>query len=83
MRAGLLNRTQEVAGGRLATSAQPPRATPTTAALVSSKHALCPIRPPAPPDTTGALRKGLRCFTARRPLPEWIFQRPRSTRRNA
>ena len=81
MRAGAGRQTQEVAGGRLATSAQPPRATRSPAAQVSCQHALYPIRPIVPLDTPGALREGLRCSTASRPLPEWILQRPRHARR--
>lgn len=57
-----------VAGGRLASSAQPPRATPL------STHRLLTLSTPQPfrsfsfLDTTGALLQGLRCFPTFRPL---------------
>jgi len=60
--------TQEVAGGRLASSAQPPRATPVF------PHRLSPSFTPQPfpfdlaTGTNGALLEGLRCLTASRPL---------------
>jgi hypothetical protein len=77
MRTAVRRQTQEVAGGGLTTTAQPPRATRTRAVTASSQYAPCPIRPAARPDTPGALRKGLRWSMARRPLPEEIFQRPK------
>ena len=63
----------EVAGGRLASSAQPPRA--------PSFFTLGPSHQPTPQpfssapflDTPGALLEGLRRFTAFRPLPEQTF----------
>jgi hypothetical protein len=69
VRISLYRQTQEVAGGHLATSAQPPRAT-----FVFSLRLLPPFTPqPFPSDlatgTNGALLEGLRCLTASRPLP--------------
>ena len=61
--------TPTVAGGRLATSAQPPRATLTLAANVSNQRTPLPTRSILPLDTPDALREGLRCSTASRPLP--------------
>lgn len=61
--------TQEVAGGRLATSSQPPRATPTHTARGSYQRTPQPIRSGLLLDTPGALREGLRCSPASRPLP--------------
>ena len=58
-----------VAGGRLASSAQPPRATSTFIHRLSSRHAPQPLPSVSFLDTTGALLEGLRCFTAFRPLP--------------
>jgi hypothetical protein len=83
MSAGVGRQTEEVAGGRLATSAQPPRATPTPDTNVSSEHTPHPIRTVLPFDTPGALREGLRCFTALRPLPEGILQKPGRARRSS
>jgi hypothetical protein len=80
MSAGARSQTEEVAGGRLATSAQPPRATRPPDTNVSSGHTPHPIRTAPPFDTPGALREGLRCFTALRPLPGRIFQEPGQTR---
>lgn len=74
MRAGVRTQTEEVAGGRLATSAQPPRATPIPAATASFGRTPRPVRSVLSLDTSRALREGLRCLTARRPLPETIFQ---------
>jgi hypothetical protein len=74
MKRAIKTRIEEVAGGSLATSAQPPRATRTLAANVSCQRTPRPIRTVRPLDTSGALRKGLRCLTARHPLPERILQ---------
>ena len=60
---------QEVAGGRLATSSQPPRATLTLAARASYQRTPHPIRSGLLLDTPGALLEGLRCSPASRPLP--------------
>jgi type IV secretory pathway TrbF-like protein len=57
-----------VAGGRLASSAQPPRATPVFSQNASSPHGSQPNRSMVFGDTPGALLEGLRCFTASRPL---------------
>ena len=57
------------AGSRLATSAQPPRATSPFSLCVSSQHAPQPIRFIVPFETPGALLEGLRCLPASRPLP--------------
>ena len=66
--------TPTVAGGRLATSAQPPRATLTLAPNVSNQRTLFPTRSLLPLYTPDALREGLHCSTASRPLPRtrWI-----------
>jgi hypothetical protein len=61
--------TQEVAGGRLTTSSQPPRATLTLAARASYPPTPYPIRSGLLLDTPGALREGPRCSPASRPLP--------------
>jgi hypothetical protein len=69
MRIRVQKQTQEVAGGRLASSAQPPRATS------AFPHRLSPLFTPQPfaldpaTATNGALLEGLRCLTASRPLP--------------
>jgi hypothetical protein len=60
---------ETVAGGRLATSAQPPRATPILDSQVSSELTQHPICSFLPLDDPGALRVGLHCLTASRPLP--------------
>ena len=65
----LHRQTQEVAGGRLASSAQPPRAPSFFSPDLSSPHAPQPSRSTLLTDTPGALRESLRCFTASRPLP--------------
>ncbi len=83
MIAGVATQTEEVAGGRLATSAQPPRATRSPDTNGSSQHTPHPIRTVPPFDTPGALRKGLRCFTASRPLPGSTLQKPGQTRRTS
>jgi hypothetical protein len=69
MSAGVSIQTEKVADGRLATSAQPPRATPMLDSQVSSEAAPHPIRSLLLPDDPGALRVGLNCSTASRPLP--------------
>jgi hypothetical protein len=63
----------EVAGGRLASSAQHPRATsfPTLAPLPQPMPQ--PISSTSFLDTPDALLEGLRCFTAYRPLPDQNF----------
>ena len=65
--------SKEVAGGRLASSAQPPRAT--SSLTPPSSPQLTPQPIPSPPflETPGALLEGLRCFTAYRPLPDQNF----------
>jgi hypothetical protein len=70
MRLRAYTRTQEVAGGRLATSAQPHRATFFFHPGSSSFHAPQPISRVFALLTIGALREGLRCFPAFRPLQE-------------
>ena len=62
-------RVQEVASGLLASSAQPPRATPSVAHRLSLQPAPPPTRLPSFLVNPGALLEGLRCFTAFRPLP--------------
>lgn len=62
MKVGVSTHTEEVAGGRSATSAQPPRATPVPATKVSSPPTLHPIRTTSLLDTPGALLEGLRCY---------------------
>jgi hypothetical protein len=61
--------SEEVAVRHLATSAQPPRATPTFSQNISSSHTPQPTRSVLLGDTPGALLKGLRCFPAACPLP--------------
>jgi hypothetical protein len=77
MSTGVGRQTEEVAGGSLATSAQPPRATRPPDTNASSQHTPHPIRTAAPFDTPGALREGLRCFTALLPLPVTFSREPR------
>ena len=62
MRIPVHTQTEEVAGGRSATSAQPPRATLVPATKVSSPHTPHPIRSSSLLDTPGALLEGLRCY---------------------
>jgi len=57
-----------VAGGRLASSAQPPRATPLSTSRLLTLSTPQPFRSFSFLDTTGALLEGLRCFPAFRPL---------------
>ena len=61
--------TQEVAGGCLATSSQPPRATPTRTAWASYQRTPQPIRSGLLLNTPGALREDFRCSPASSPLP--------------
>ena len=77
MRVVVARQTEEVAGGSLPTSAQPPRATRPPDTNASSQDTPHPIRTIAPCDTPGALREGLRCFPALRPLPETFPREPR------
>jgi len=58
-----------LAGGRLASSAQPPRATLLFTLCASSRRTPQPFPSISFLDTPGALLEGLRCFTAFRPLP--------------
>ncbi len=69
MTSGIHRRIQEVAGGRLASSAQPPRAPFFFSPDLSSPPTPQPSRSTLLADTPGALRESLRCFTASRPLP--------------
>ena len=57
-----------VAGGRLASSAQPPRAPSAAAQRLLLQPASQPFRSPYFLDEPCALLEGLRCFTAFRPL---------------
>ena len=59
---------ERVAGGRLASSAQPPRATSPAAQCLSLPPTPQPFRSTFFLDEPGALLEGLRCFTAFRPL---------------
>jgi hypothetical protein len=59
---------ETVAGGRLASSAQPPRATSRFTHRHSTRRAPQPFPRAFFLDTPDALREGLRCFTAFRPL---------------
>jgi len=61
MRVPVHTQTEEVAGGRSATSARPPRATLLPATKVSSPHTQHPIRSSSLLDTPGALLGGLLC----------------------
>jgi hypothetical protein len=58
-----------VACRRLASSAQPPRATASSPHRFSTRPTPQPTRSISFLDTPGALREGLRYFTAFRPLP--------------
>ena len=62
MRIPVHTQTEEVADGRSATSAQPPRATLVPATKISSPPPLHPIRSSSLPDTPGALLEGLHCY---------------------
>jgi hypothetical protein len=63
------SQTKEVAGDRLATSAQPPHVTPTLTVTLRSELTPHPVRSLSLLDTPDVLREGLRCSTAPRPLP--------------
>lgn len=69
MRGRVHTQTQEVAGGRLASSAQPPRATPLPAQRSSPQTTPQPTTSTGVLDKPGTLLEGLRCFPAFRPLP--------------
>ena len=58
-----------VASGRLASSAQPPRATSVFPHRLSPSFTPQPFPLDLATGTTGALLEGLRCFTASRALP--------------
>jgi hypothetical protein len=58
------------AGGRLASSAQPPRATSFLTHRLSPQPTPQPTSSASFLDIPGALLKGLRCRTAFRPLPD-------------
>jgi hypothetical protein len=62
MRIPVHAQTEEVAGGRSATSAQPPHATLVPVTKVSSPPTLHPIRSSSLPDAPGALLEGLHCY---------------------
>jgi hypothetical protein len=62
MRIRVHAQTEEVAGGRSATSAQPPHATLLPATKVFSPHTPHPIGSSSLLDTLGALLEGLRCY---------------------
>lgn len=62
MRIPVHAQTEEVAGGRSATSAQPPHATLVPASKVFSPHTPHPIGSSSHLDTPGALLEGLRCY---------------------
>lgn len=64
--------TEQVAGSRLATSAQPPRATSPSTLMASFQQTLQPIRSTLLLDEPGALLEGLRRSTASRPLPALV-----------
>jgi len=69
MRIRVHKQTQEVAGGRLASSAQPQRATFNFPLRLSRAFTPQPFPLDLATGTTGALLEGLRCLTASRPLP--------------
>ena len=62
MRIPVHAQTEEVAGGRSATSAQPPHATLVPTTKVSSPSTPHPIRSSSFLDTAGALLEGLRYY---------------------
>ena len=66
--------TEMVAGGRLTSSAQPPHAPLFFTPCLSSPHTPQPFPPASFLKTPSALREGLRCFTAFRPLPLHFFK---------
>jgi hypothetical protein len=62
MRIPVHAQTEKVAGGRSATSAQPPHATLVPATTISSPPTPHPIGSPSLLDTPSALLEGLRCY---------------------
>lgn len=69
MSVGIQTKSKAVAGGRLATSAQPTRATLTLQLQNLPEVTPNPIRSFSLRDNPGALRVSLHCLTASRPLP--------------
>jgi len=69
MTAPFQTQTEEFVGSRLATSAQPPRATSPFSSMASSQRAPQPIRSLVLLDNPDARLEGLRCSPASRPLP--------------
>ena len=67
-------RTETIAGGRLTSSAQPPHAPLSYTPRLSSPRTPQPFPSASFLDAPGALREGLRCFTAFRPLPLHFFK---------
>lgn len=80
MTSRITNRPGGGPGGRLATSAQSPRATSTRAARAPSQQWLYAIGAVLLSDTSGALREGLRCSPAPRLLPQEISDSPQRKR---
>ncbi len=72
--------TEEVAGSRLATSAQPPRATSPFSPMASSQRVPQPIRSLVLLDNPDALLEGLRCSTASCPLPTLAHSEEKTSR---
>jgi len=68
MTAQITTQTQEVAGGRLATSAQPSRVPSFSPLWFPSSPTPQPTSAAYVLDTPDALLEGLRCFMASRPL---------------
>jgi hypothetical protein len=62
MKIQIHTQTEEVAGGRSATSAQPRRATPSFTPRLSSSHEPRPSSPFSIFGTTGAPLESLRCY---------------------
>jgi len=85
MRIPVHAQTEEVAGGRSATSAQPPHATLVPATKVSSPHTPHPIGSSSLLDTPGALLEGLRCYplSARSQKRKRFAEKPPLTPRNS
>jgi hypothetical protein len=85
MRIPVHAQTEEVAGGRCATSARPPRATLVPATKVSSPHTLPPIRSSSVSDTPGALLGGLRWYplSARSQKQKRFLAKPSPKPRNS
>jgi hypothetical protein len=85
MKVGVSTHTEELAGGRSATSAQPPRATLVPATKVSSPPRLPPIRSSSLLDTPGALLEGLRCYplSARSQKQKRFAEKPSPRPRNS